>query len=496
MRYYKTLVLVQFFLSFTFFSVAQDSTNNVPDSTFLNEEFEQTEKMLSVIEESLRLFHLEAKENKNLDSLLSSYGYEEDEVPDFPDSVYCERIAEMNLNSPFKLECNTSVVSVLRFFAKKRRDFTSIALGRSALYFDLFEETLSAHNMPLELKYLAVIESGLRPYVRSRAGALGLWQFMYRTGKLYGLNQTSYIDERMDPVKATEAACRYLSYLHGLYDDWNMALAAYNAGPGNVNKAIRRSGGKMDYWEIRRYLPRETQGYVPNFIAMSYMMTYYAEHNITPIVPTIYDFELDTVCLKTAIHMKTIDSLIHWSEEDIKLVNPIYKMSYIPKTSPKQCINIPVTFVKDWVKYEDSLYQLDSLLFNLKPTVAGEKEAYTGPAKEPIVHHVRSGENLGLIANRYGTTVKKLMEWNNLRSTRLRIGQKIYIYDGNAPTPVAKKTTASPPIDPNTPSHTIRRGESLWVISQKYGTTVDALLRMNPGVDPKDLKVGQKIRVK
>lgn len=492
------LLFLLFFLLGTFKifeAYAQEGEIDVP----VDSSFQQTEQMLAVIEESIRLFHLEQKKEINLDSLFASYGYEENDVPDFPDSVYCARITEMNLKSPFQLECNASVVSVLKFFAKKRRDFTAMVIGRSALYFDLFEEQLAAHDLPLELKYLAVIESGLRPYARSRAGALGLWQFMYRTGKMYGLNQNSYIDERMDPVKSTEAACRYLGYLYGLYNDWNLALAAYNAGPGNVNKAIRRSGGKMNYWEVRRYLPRETQGYVPNFIAMSYMMSYYVEHNITPVIPMVYDFELDTVCLKSAVHMQSIDSLIGWGVDDIKLVNPIYKMSYIPKTEPKQCINIPTTFVKEWIALEDSLYRLDSVLFDLK-SIAKSGKSYTGPANEPVVHYVRSGENLSVIASRYGTSVSKLMEWNNLRSSRLRIGQKLYIYGGrNAPVaktaskPKSTVAASAPPIDGG---HTIRRGESLWKIAQKYGTTVDALLKMNPGVNPKDLKVGQKIRVK
>ena len=492
MRYLLTRFLLIFTFVIPYYTQAQDELSYVEEDTV----FQQTEEMLAVIEESLRLFYLEHKEHIDLDSLFSAYGYNEHDVPEFPDSVYCERLAEMNLKSPFQLECNTSVVSVLKFFSKKRREFTSMVIGRSALYFDLFEAKLAAHNMPLELKYLAVIESGLRPYARSRAGALGLWQFMYQTGKMYGLNQNSYIDERMDPVKSTEAACRYLSYLHGLYDDWNMALAAYNAGPGNVNKAIRRSGGKMNYWEIRRYLPRETQGYVPNFIAMSYMMTYYAEHNITPVIPTVYDFELDTVCLKSSVHMQSIDSLIGWSVEDIKMVNPIYKLSYIPKTNPKQCINIPVDYVKDWVTFEDSLYRLDTVLFNLNPIKDGEKSNYTGPANEPIVHYVRSGESLSVIASKYGTSVNKLMEWNNLRSTRLKIGQKINIYSGTAPAPVKSSSSTVTQSIPKEGGHVIKNGESLWKIAQKYGTTVDALLKMNPGIDPKDLKVGQKIRVK
>src|SRR5690606_5215859 len=187
-----------------------------------------------------------------------------------------------------------------------------IVLGRSELYFNMFEEKLAKHGLPIELKYLAVIESGLRPSAKSRAGALGLWQFMYRTGKFYNLNQNSYIDERMDPELATEAAALYLKKLHSLYDDWNMALAAYNAGPGNVNKAIRRSGGKMTYWGIRPFLPRETQGYVPNFITVAYMMTNHTLHNLIPAPAPALAHEIDTVCLKQGIRMRTLETVLDW----------------------------------------------------------------------------------------------------------------------------------------------------------------------------------------
>ena len=208
----------------------------------------QHERFICVVEQTLNAYFEEnSSSDAKTDSIIEALGYDESEVPSFPDSVYCERLSLMNEKSPFQLDCNEDVLKVIDYFTRRRRTFTSITLGRSKLYFTMFEEKLSHYDMPIELKYLSVIESGLRPQIRSRAGAMGLWQFMYRTGKMYGLNQNSYIDERMDPELATEAACKYLKQLYNMYDDWNMALAAYNAGPGNVNKAIRRSGGKMTY---------------------------------------------------------------------------------------------------------------------------------------------------------------------------------------------------------------------------------------------------------
>lgn len=467
------------------------------------EDVVQYEEFLDVVNTTLQDYYRDfASTDKQTDSIIASFGYEDKDVPEFSDSVYCMRLNEMNEMSPFQLDCNNKVLSTIKYFTKYRRHFTSVVLGRSHLYFPMFEEKLAAHDMPIELKYLAVIESGLRPQIRSRAGALGLWQFMYRTGRMYGLNQNSYIDERMDPELETEAACLYLKKLYSMYNNWNMALAAYNAGPGNVNKAIRRSGGKMTYWGIRPYLPRETQGYVPNFIAMSYMLTYHAEHNIKSREPKFYDFEVDTVCLNAGLHMEVIDSLINWPITDIQALNPIFKTKYIPKTATQTCINIPSTYIGKWIEMEDSIYTLDSLIYH---SIEEQKEE-----EEPsfIVHYVRSGQTLGGIAQKYGTSVRKVMNWNNLRSTRLSIGQRLRVYSsGAAPaqaaveTPKAPQKSSTSTVATNqkntsgSTTHIISSGDSLWTIAQQKGTTVDALLKLNPGIDFKDLKVGQKIRV-
>jgi len=474
--------------------VAQDEKDNEQPKDSV--EVVEYEQFLNVIENTVESYYRShSSSSRQTDSIIKELGYDESTVPTFSDSIYCERLEKLNELSPFHLDCNDITLRVIGFFVKNRRAFTSIVLGRSRLYFNLFEEKLSENNMPLELKYLATIESGLRPQIRSRAGALGLWQFMYRTGKAYGLTQNSYIDERMDPVMATEAACVYLKRLYNMYDDWNMALAAYNAGPGNVNKAIRRSGGKMTYWKIRPYLPRETQGYVPNFIAMSYMLNYHAEHNIRPREPKFHDYQVDTVCLRDGLHMQVIDSLIKWNVEDIQALNPIYKTTYIPDTEPKQCIQIPNAFIGQWIAMEDSIYALDSLIYE---TIVEEDEA----EQTSIIHYVRRGQNLGYIAGQYGTTVRSIMNWNNMRSTRLSIGQRLTIYQDTPPkkktnkkkkaTETNKKTSS----DSTAKTHTVKQGESLWVVANEYDTTLTKLKQLNPNVNYRDLKVGQKLRIK
>ncbi len=406
----------------------------------------------------------------------------------------------MNEMSPFHLACNETTLSVIKFFVEKRRGFARVVLGRSALYFDMFEEKLAKHGLPIELKYLAVIESGLRPQVKSRAGALGLWQFMYRTGRMFGLEENSYVDERMDPEKATEAACVYLKKLYGIYNDWNLALAAYNAGPGNVNKAIRRSGNKLTYWEVRPYLPKETQGYVPNFIAVAHLLTYHAEHNIVPMEATVSYNQLDTMCMKKGVHMETIAKLLELEEEAIRELNPMYKKDYIPKADPQYCIALPLEAIGTLVSLEDSLYSLEYNLFvkgkvptapELNNTQQTTTQETSATPESYQYHKVRSGETLGTIASRYGTTVREVQRLNGLSTTRIYVGQRLKVKAGSEASQTTVNATGT-----TKKYYTVRSGDTFGRIAQRHKMTQTQLKRLNPRININRLTIGQRIRVR
>lgn len=475
-----------------------------------------SEAFIKMIDETLNAFYADYASNTKFDSIIDALEYEPNFIPEVSDEVICQRLKKMNEMSPFHLDCNSITLANIRFFARSRRSFVKIALGRSALYFDMYEEMLAKYDMPIELKYLSVIESGLRPQVKSPAGALGLWQFMYGTGKMYGLKENSYVDERMDPVKATDAACRFLKKLYDIYGDWNLALAAYNAGPGNINKAIRRSGGKRTYWEVRPFLPRETQGYVPNFIAAAYLMHYHAEHNIVPAEARIHYFQLDTMCLTKGMHMATIASLIDWPVEDIKTLNPIFKAQYIPYAEPNHCISGPLQKIGKLVSMEDSLYKLEASLYGNSPkltplpveTLESEAEARveSGPPvaiPEYIYHKVRSGETLTAIARKYGVTNSEIMKLNKLRSSRVALGKTLKIPNKSkdvikvVPVPVKTDSLVTGTIVYDTlitVFHTVQRNESLTVIASKYNVTVEEIKAWN-GLKDGWINIGQKLKV-
>jgi membrane-bound lytic murein transglycosylase D len=465
---------------------------------------------INTVEQSLQLFLADYANQNNYDSIINALNYEPTDAPQFSDEVYCERLEKMNEMSPFHLDCNAATLSTIKFFAQNRRGFARVVLGRSTLYFDLFEEKLAEYGLPIELKYLPVIESGLRPQVKSRAGALGLWQFMYRTGLYFGLKENSYIDERMDPVQATDAACRYLRQLYGIYGDWNLALAAYNAGPGNVNKAIRRSGNKTTYWDVRPFLPTETQGYVPNFIAAAYLLTYHAEHNIVPMDVKVHYAQLDTMCLSAGVHMSSISKLVNWPVDDIKAVNPVYKTTYIPATKPSQCISGPLEKIGLLVSLEDSLQALEKKLYSnevtpaLKPldAVSGLVDStdtlnggqLPGDANY-IYHKVKSGETMGTIATKYAVTVEQLMEWNALRTTNIYVGQRLQLKSGPGGASQIEPPKNEPP-KPVKKYYSVRSGDTFTKVASKHGLTQAQLTKLNPGININRLTVGQRLRVK
>jgi membrane-bound lytic murein transglycosylase D len=349
----------------------------------------------------------------------------EAELKELPTELLKERFAEIDAISPFNVEYNPQLEQLIKSYLINRKAIFSVLMERARYYFPMFEEHLAKYNMPLELKYLAVIESALKPTAKSRVGAAGLWQFMYQTGKIYNLNVSSYVDERFDPIRSTEAACKYLSVLYNMYNDWDMALAAYNSGPGNVNKAIRRAGGSMNYWKIRPYLPRETASYVPIFYATMYIFKYSNEHNIVARESAISKFETDTIHLKRQITFKQLNTILGVDNEVITFLNPQYTLGIIPKIKDKNYIlTLPTKDVGNFVSNEDLIYAyIDA------EEVKREKELpkYV-EISDRISYKVKSGDYLGKIANRYGVSVASIKKWNNLKTTNIRIGQRLIIY--------------------------------------------------------------------
>ena len=348
-------------------------------------------------------------------------------IPQFSDSIYIDRLQRMP--TIMEMPYNAIVREYIDRYAVKLRNQVSVMLAANNFYMPLFEEALDAYDLPLELKYLPIIESALKPTARSRAGALGLWQFMLKTGRLYGLESNSLVDDRLDPIKATWAAARYLREMYDIYQDWHLVIAAYNCGPGNVNKAIRRAGGATDYWSIYNYLPRETRGYVPAFIAANYIMTYYCHHNICPMNTEIIP-PTDTLQISRELHLQQVADLCDITIDELKSLNPQYKRNIIPGNTKPYSLRLPQTKIATFIDNQDTIYNHRAAeLFKNRKTVAVSNKITPTVGKGTLSYHtIRSGETLSTIAQRYGVKVSQLKDWNGLSSNRIRTGKKLKIY--------------------------------------------------------------------
>ena len=348
-------------------------------------------------------------------------------IPQFSDSVYIDRLQRMP--TIMEMPYNAIVREYIDRYAVKLRNQVSVMLAANNFYMPLFEEALDAYDLPLELKYLPIIESALKPTARSRAGALGLWQFMLKTGRLYGLESNSLVDDRLDPIKATWAAARYLREMYDIYKDWHLVIAAYNCGPGNVNKAIRRAGGATDYWSIYNYLPRETRGYVPAFIAANYIMTYYCHHNICPMNTEIIP-PTDTLQISRELHLQQVADVCDITIDELKSLNPQYKRNIIPGNTKPYTLRLPQTKIATFIDNQDTIYNHRAAeLFKNRKTVAVSNKITPTVGKGALSYHtIRSGETLSTIAQRYGVKVSQLKDWNGLSSNRIRAGKKLKIY--------------------------------------------------------------------
>jgi membrane-bound lytic murein transglycosylase D len=406
------------------------------------------------------------------------------------------RLERLNRKTPFNVAYNPSLERVIKSFLTRRRGLMERMMTASQFYFPLFEQELDNHDIPLEMKYLAIVESALNPKARSRVGATGLWQFMYGTGREMKLKIDSYVDERSDPIKSTEAACKYLNRLYSIYEDWDLALAAYNSGPGNVNKAIRRSGGYRNYWNLRSYLPRETAGYVPAFLATMYVFEYAEEHGIRGKKAERNYFETDTIHVKSLITFDQISKLTGMAKEEVALLNPSYKLNAIPYIEGEiNTLRLPWDVMGKFVANEEAIYahvekELKSKESPL-PQIAQQAE------ENRIRYKVRSGDFLGKIAERYGVGVSQLKRWNGLRSNNLRIGQRLTIYPKrNITASVKPKSTPSKTaVVSNGKVHEVQSGDSLWTISRKYpGISIENLRKWN-GISGSNLKPGTKLKL-
>ncbi|PQJ21783.1 lytic transglycosylase domain-containing protein [Tenacibaculum sp. SG-28] len=404
-----------------------------------------------------------------------------------------ERLATLEENTPFHLAFNPALEKVIHSYLKKRRKYFPALMARAKYYFPMFEQYLDQYDIPLEMKYLAIVESALRPDARSYVGATGLWQFMYGTGIQFDLKVSSYVDERRDPVKATIAACKYLSQLYRIFGDWDLALAAYNSGPGNVTKAIKRSGGYRNYWNIRPFLPRETAGYVPAFYATMYLFAYADEHGLYPEPTKIYHFETDTIRVKHTVSFDQITEVTGLDNALLTFLNPAYKLDIIPFVKDKNyAIRIPKVNAIDFLDKEATLYALAKS--------DAEKREKPLPKyfemDKRIRYKVRSGDYLGKIAEKFGVRVSDIKRWNRLRSNNLKIGQRLSIYP--------RKITSSKPVAKSkntTPKgayvmYLVKKGDSLWTIAQKYPkVSVDEIKKWNNIWSVKSLKPGMKLKI-
>ncbi len=428
---------------------------------------------------------------------------------ELPTDLLKKRLEAMDAKSPFNIEYNSHLENVIKSFLKNRKKSFSRLMAISDYYFPFFEESLASKNIPLEIKYLAIVESALNPKAVSKMGATGLWQFMYHTGKQYNLKIDSYVDERSDPLKSSAAAAEYMSKMHAVFGDWDLVLASYNSGPGNVTKAIRRSGGKQNFWEIKNYLPKETQGYLPAFLATMYIYEYHKEHGIIPEKSLIQHFETDTVMIKKQITFQQISDLLDVSVAQIQLFNPTYKINVIPNYGEsKHYLRLPKDKISVFTSNEDKIYdyvqhELDSKgkPFKIqKPIIVNDSlnKNQEIVSSKLIYHKVKKGDNLNQIAQKYNVSIADIKKWNYLRSNNLSYGKNLKLHtepnsvnaNQNEIKPETSKNSLadttiihsdkSKNSTPNTiKNHIVEKGDNLSNISKRYNISINDIKKWN-----------------
>lgn len=440
------------------------------------------------------------KEDKNLlltENLVLKKSLDSD---NFSSLVLKEQLKILDRTTPFSVNHNATLERFIRVYLKDRKDYLNRLIGRSIYYFPLFEQHLDTYDIPLELKYLAVVESALNPLAISPSGAKGLWQFMYGTGTDYNLHIDSYIDERFDPIKSTKAACAYLKKLHETFGDWDLALAAYNSGPGNVRKAIKRAGGNTSYWEIRKFLPRETSSYVPAFYATMYLFTHAEYHGLNPIKGELSYFETDTIQLKKGLTFEAIKKNTGIELDILRSFNPIYKKDFIPEFQDRRMsLTLPITLMTRFLESEKDLYT----------NPLNSKKKHTVSKVIPITafnsYLVLDGDNLNSIAKKHKISLAQLKIWNGLDSNFLISGQRLVVTDSkiqNVKDNIRedlqeKNVTQQSLIATKYADYTVEHGDTLFKISRKFGNIpISELRSMNNLEDINYIKPGTRLKIR
>ena len=501
----KRLVVLLVCLAYSAMPICgQELEQEYPSSTLPADSI--VEEIVGIIPESL---------DSDIDSLLHSwhvqyftkredYCHDDEENVYFPDSVYACRLASLPRIIP--MPYNNVVRDCIDLYTERRRNLVRYMLGMADYYFPIIEEVLDKHGLPIELKYLAVVESALNPVALSRVGACGLWQFMLPTGKQYGLTINSLVDDRRDPVKATEAACAYFKDMYAIYKDWSLVMASYNCGPGNVNKAIKRSGGKTNFWDIFPYLPKETRSYVPLFIAANYVMNYYCDHNLCPL-ETNLPLATDTIHVNKMLHLQQVSEVLQVDLEQLRALNPQYKRDIVPGNTGDAVLKLPASDTYAFVDKEDSIYQyrVEEFLPSYLVTISGGSTSGVA-TREQVTHIVLKNENIYTIANRYGVTPQEIKKWNRLSSNRLARGKRLKLYVDNGGVYLSAKNAQKEKAASASPAqkaekkdgyiaHKVRSGESLYSIASKYpGVSAQTLKQANNLSDSKIIP-GQVLKI-
>lgn len=504
----KTAILINFLLCSAFMMAAEK-----PDTIIISDN--STERITRDLDSLVNSWYVKMS--------MKDYDFGSDITgKEYPDSIYIKRLSK--IHSVINLPYNSIIRNHIHVYTVKQREQFSAVLGLMDYYFPMIEDIFDSYGLPSELKYMAVIESALNPNAVSRMGATGLWQFMYSTGRMYGLQISSVVDDRRDPVKATHAAARYLKDLYKIFEDWTLVIAAYNCGPGNVNKAIRRSGNKKDYWEIYYRLPRETRGYLPQYVAAAYGINYFPEHGLKPL-PLNIPVATDTIVVNRDIHLSQISGVMGIPLGELRALNPQYRTGLVPGSSRPMALTLPVSHLGDFIDLSDTIINFKPETYLSRntriddPTRNTYAPVVTG--KTRLVYTVKSGDNLGYIAEWYRIPLSSLRAWNNVYRNTIRVGQKLVVYvdpsqseyftkvngmtftekqamKGKA-IPANSKTAAQPVTETegDYEVYTVRRGDTIWDIVRMYeNVTTTDVLNLNGITDASKIMVGQRLKIR